>query len=129
MGYRHIARRGDHDVVVWLQVAFIALVAILVVTGVGVGIWSNTKTDTMTCSVTDKDRTAKPKGGSDMRVYTSDCGTLQIADSIIEGRWDSADFYAKIEKGKRYEFRTRGVRVPFFSMFPNIITAKEVPVS
>lgn len=92
----------------------------------GVGIASAAHTETQTCTVESKDRSATKDGGSDMRIYTRDCGVLQVADSLLDVRFDSADMYASLQEGKRYEFNTRGWRLPALSMFPNIIQAKEV---
>lgn len=78
------------------------------------------------CVVVEKDRT-RTENGSDMRIYTENCGTLQVADTIIgKVNFNSADLYARIEVGKTYDFQTRGVRVGFLSMFPLILEATEV---
>lgn len=82
--------------------------------------------ETHTCTVTSKDRTTRPKGGSDARVYTADCGVLQVADAPFVGHFNSADTYAAITPGHRYVFDTLGYRVPWLSDFPNIISATEV---
>ena len=103
------------------------LVAITIIAAIGLNVYSASHTEAMTCTVTGKDRTQKSgSSSSEMRVYTSECGTLKIAESLLDARWDSADLYGSLREGTRYEMTTRGVRVPFFSMFPNIITAKEV---
>lgn len=80
----------------------------------------------LTCQVEDKDRAARAKGGSDMRVYTADCGVLRVQDMFWAGRFDSADLYASIEPGHTYEFRVTGVRLEFFSKFPNIRSVERV---
>ena len=89
--------------------------------GIGFYVYSVSHTDTVTCTVTDKDRAKNSEGGSDMRVYTKDCGTLKVADSLFDGTFSSSDTYASIEPGKTYTFDTRGVRVPILSAFPNIV--------
>lgn len=82
---------------------------------------------TITCTVTDKDRTTKgSSGGSDARIYTEDCGTLSVADELFKGHFTSADTYADIEPGHRYRFTVLGWRIGFLSQFPNIIDAAEV---
>lgn len=86
------------------------------------------------CVVTDKDRTTKVtsdgNGGttsrSDARVYTENCGTFVVADSLLSWTWSSADTYASIKVGETYDFTTRGFRIPFFSAFPNIVEANPV---
>ena len=56
-------------------------------------------------------------------IYTkTDEGTevFQITDSILAGRFNSADVYADIEIGKTYDFGVRGDRNGFLSWYPNI---------
>lgn len=76
------------------------------------------------CTVTDKDRVSDGSGGSEMRVYT-DCGTFVIDDNFVAG-FNSADRYAQLTPGKRYEIESGGYRSGFWSMFPSILDAKEV---
>lgn len=105
----------------------VAVAILAAIAAIGLNVYSASHTESLTCTVTGKDRTQKSGGSkSEMRVYTSDCGTLKIADSLLDTRWDSADLYGSLKENSRYEMTTRGVRLPFFSMFPNIITAKEV---
>ena len=90
-------------------------------------IYVNTITGTSeSCVVTGKDRTQDSEGNSQARVYTENCGTLKVADSIVDGQWNSADVYGGIQEGNTYDFNTRGVRIPFLSAFPNIIKVTEV---
>lgn len=79
-----------------------------------------------TCTVEDKDRTSNSKGVSDMRIYTTDCGNLTVADAMFRSNYHSSDTFAAIKPGHRYEFTTIGFRIPFMSEFPNIVEAKEV---
>lgn len=102
------------------------LIILLFVGAVAASTMNALHMETQICTVTDKDRTAKQDGGSDMRVYTSDCGTFVIADSGFDLRFNSADVYAGLQTNKRYQFTTRGYRVPFLSMFPNIVKVQEV---
>lgn len=46
---------------------------------------------------------------------------LCIEDTLVHGRWNSSDLYARIEVGKTYKFTICGTRIPFFSMYPNIL--------
>lgn len=105
------------------MLACVLVVGLVVAAGAGV-VWAVTVENTETgCTVTGKDRAGNTSGQSDMRVYTEECGTFTVSDSILKGRWDSADTYAEIEQGERYTFRTAGIRVPVLSMFPNILEA------
>lgn len=76
------------------------------------------------CTVTHKDR-VRGEEGSDMRVYTKDCGTLRVRDSPLNGVWDAADVFGSIEEGQRYDFTTVWPRVPVLSMFPVIVDVSQ----
>lgn len=98
----------------------VAVVASFIVAGSIWGIsagYSNPRD--LKCYVEDKDR-AKSDGGSDMRVYTKDCGVLKVQDLLWGRQFNSADIFSSIEPGHTYLFHVSGVRVPFFSVFPNI---------
>lgn len=103
------------------------LIAIIVILGIGTSIAFYTSPGSASaCLVTEKDRTTSPEGGSDMRVYTENCGVLAVGDNLFTGTFNSADIYGSIEVGKTYDFKTVGWRFPLFSQFPIITTATEV---
>lgn len=106
---------GPAIVVILFFLAFIAVTGTLVAS-------STASPTTKTCTVTGKDRTMKPKGGSDARIYTAECGTYEVADSFLHSRYNSADVYGRIQPG-RYKITSIGWRIPLFSMFPNIMEA------
>ena len=108
-----------------IAVATVALAGATLIGYAGYGIASFNHVETRTCTVESKDRTSKPKGGSDMRVYTIECGILEVGDSLLDGSFDASDRWQAIEEGERYRFTTRGWRVPPLSAFPNIIKAEE----
>jgi hypothetical protein len=106
---------------------WIGLIIILVTLGMLVlSIVSALHTEEMTCTIQDKDRTTNREGKSDARLYTEDCGVLRVGDSLLSWTWSSADTYAGIDEGKTYHIKTRGLRIPFLSMFPNVVEATEV---
>lgn len=120
-------RRGEG----WSAVAlFGLLVILLLIGGLVFGVLNAFHVQTMTCTVEDKDRTTVSDGDggskSDARVYTEQCGVLHVEDSILSWTFSSSDTYAKMKVGKTYHVKTRGHRVPFFSLFPNVVEAKEV---
>ena len=51
---------------------------------------------------------------------------FQITDSLLAGRFNSADVYASIEVGKTYDFGVRGERNELLSWYPNIYELEEV---
>lgn len=108
------------------MVASIIVIVLLVVAGAGAAVYAERGNQTtQTCTVTDKDRTTiTPRDGtsrSDSRIYTEQCGTMQVADLLTQGQFDSADIYASIEVGHTYEITTVGWRIPFLSAFPTIL--------
>ena len=74
------------------------------------------------CTVTDKDRVTGTEGKSNMRVYTEQCGVLNVEDSLLDLQFNSADVFSSIKVGETYDFKTRGLRIPLMSMFPNIVS-------
>ena len=106
------------------------LIGLLFVAAVGFTVVNATHVETMTCTVEDKDRTSTTDADgntkSDARVYTEECGVLHVEDSLLSWTWSSADTYAKMKVGETYRVTTRGFRIPFFSMFPNVVEVEEV---
>lgn len=80
-----------------------------------------------TFTVTGKERVQK-NDDSKYLVFT-DQTTYEVTDSWIHGRWSSSDVYGKLVVGKTYTATLQGYRIPFFSMYPNIIEPKEVTSS
>lgn len=74
-----------------------------------------------TCTVEEKDRTRNGNSGSDMRIYTEECGTLAVGDILWRGQFDSADIYADLEPDNSYQIRTVGWRIPIMSEFPRVL--------
>lgn len=52
--------------------------------------------------------------------------TFTLDDSFWYGQWNTADIYAEIEEGHTYKVKVTGFRIPFFSMYQNIVDIKEV---
>ena len=80
-------------------------------------------------TVTDKD--IKRIGDSDRYlVFTkTDRGeseVMEVTDSLLAGRFNSADVYSCIEIGKKYRFSVRGSRSPLMSWYPNIYDYEEI---
>lgn len=111
---------------VWLNILFGAIAviafAIICISTYGALFATSTHND---CVVTDKDRTRSSEGGSEMRVYTENCGTLKVGDNWFVGQFNAADIYGGLKEGNTYDFETRGYRIPIISMFPNIIEVVE----
>ncbi len=59
-------------------------------------------------------------------VYT-DHGTFKCTDSLVYGKFNSSDVYGSLQQGHRYRMRVVGWRSGFFTMYPNIIEAHQLP--
>ena len=110
----------------WVCLIMIILIVGLCITSVIVG---NVDKRTITLTVTDK---AVKNSGEDGKylVYCKDSEdkvhVMEVTDTLLRVRFTSSDEYAGIEVGKTYEFTVVGKRIPILSMYPNILSHKEV---
>ena len=99
----------------------------------GVMLLQSTNEKVYTVTVTEKGRTSYNYLFWTVHkylIYTVDeNGTVQVfenTDAPLHGKFNSADYYAKIKVGETYIFKTVGHRLPFMSMFRNIIRIQEI---
>ncbi len=52
--------------------------------------------------------------------------TFKNTDTILHLKFNSSDVYRSIKKGKAYKAKIYGWRVPFLSMYRNILSVKEI---
>ena len=105
------------------------LVVAVLVAAVGFAVANATHMRHLTCTITDKDRawvSSGESGHSSQRVYTDQCGVLSVVDSLWSWHFNSADTYSALKKGHTYALTTRGYRIPFLSIFPNVVDYREV---
>jgi hypothetical protein len=81
-----------------------------------------TTQDTVTFTVTDKDRVTERNGESITSRYLifTETETFQNADSLIFFKFNSSDVYGQIKKGETYTAEVYGFRIPFLSAYRNI---------
>lgn len=90
-------------------------------------IWENSNEREITATVTDKH--PSPDSGEYLIFCKDSSGETLVfrnEDSLIKGKFNSSDFYGQIEIGKTYNFTIVGSRVPFLSMYPNIISFTKI---
>lgn len=83
---------------------------------------------TYTATVTDKN-IKNYSSSSKFLVFTKTNGETRVfsmEDTIMYGRWNTADDYAEIEVGETYTFKVIGWRIPFISEFENIVDFQKV---
>ena len=86
---------------------------------------------TVTFKVLGKDSVTVSRGSGDTlqvdneyRVYT-DHGTFKVTDTLIYGKFTSADRYGRLQEGHTYTCKVAGWRFGLFSWFPNLINCNE----
>lgn len=47
---------------------------------------------------------------------------LENTDSLYVFKWNSSDLYGRVKVGETYKFKVYGFRIPFLSMYRNIIS-------
>lgn len=83
---------------------------------------------TVTTTVQSKERVCGgSKGGCKYLVFTEH-GTFKITDSLFIGttRFNSSDVYGRIHTCDKYRIEYYGWRLPYFSTYPNIVTATDL---
>lgn len=111
---------------------FGCIVPILLIIAIIIGIFSfvsyNSEKE-YTVTVTDK-IVKNYDDDSKYLIFTEDgegnTQTYEIEDTWLRFRWDSSDMYGKLKVGEKYNIKTIGWRVQFFSWYENIISAEVV---
>lgn len=81
--------------------------------------------DTVTFTVTDKERVHHYKGSSYYLVFT-DGEVFKNDDQWYLGKFRSSDLQGQLKEGKTYRANVCGWRIPLLSEYRNIISAEEV---
>jgi len=103
--------------------AKIIIVVFLVFAFGGCGAAYVNSKDAVNVKVTDKTVKRYGKDGDKFLIFT-DKESFENVDSMLFGKFGSADVYGKIEKGKCYTFTVAGWRIPFFSSYRNVLAIK-----
>lgn len=56
-------------------------------------------------------------------VYT-ETEVFECTDDFFMGKWNSSDVYNQLDAGKSYKVKVIGFRVPFLSMYRNILSVE-----
>jgi len=98
------------------------LIAFAVLAGLIIGLpalYAYKTVENVACHVEEKERIADD-GDSKYLIFCTE-EVFQNSDSLFHMKFGSSDFYKDIKEGEDYEFKVYGWRVPFFSMYRNII--------
>lgn len=113
---------------------FVAImIAVILVLSIGYeAIFSFNDTE-YTITVTDKERIYKGSGDTSSSKYIvfGDDGNgnslvFENTDCFIRGKWNSSNIQGQLKEGNTYKVTVVGYRVPFFSMYQNIIKIEDI---
>jgi hypothetical protein len=86
-----------------------------------------------TVTVTDKERIVEGSGENTSSKYLVFCDdengeslVFENTDELLRGKFNSSNIQGKLKEGNTYEITVVGYRVPFLSMYQNIIEVKEI---
>ena len=107
-----------------LPVVVVALLALLLS---GPVIWYTHGTlETRTETIQHKERVCSGgRSGDCFWIVFTDLGEYQNSDSLLHLKFNSTTLQRELPLGEEITFITYGRRVPFFSMYPNIVKIQE----
>ena len=100
----------------------ISIILIVALIGMMV-ILSYSSVDHTTIKVKDKERINN--GEDSYYLIFTDDEVFKNKDSFLHMKFGSSDIYSKLEVGKTYRVKVNWFRVPFFSMYRNILEIKD----
>jgi hypothetical protein len=82
--------------------------------------------ETIEITVTDKEITTSSTGESVSSKYLifTEGEVFENEDALFLGKWNSSDVQGQLRIGETYTVKVIGWRLPFFSMYRNIIEIK-----
>ncbi len=83
--------------------------------------------DEYVVTVESKERIANGSGNNLSHRYLvfTDEGTFEVTDTLLFFDFSSSDRYSRLKDGRTYRIKASGWRVPFLSMYENIIELEE----
>ena len=97
------------------------LVAAIALPGIRYGWLEYVTKETITVTVTDKERVADQDQGTGKYLICTSETTYEMTDTWFYWRFDTSDEYGKLVKGDDYKITTVGIRLGFLSWYPNIV--------
>lgn len=101
---------------------YASLVALFLIVFGGLGYMLAYASSQNHVTITVKNKEATREG---YRVFTQN-EVFEVDDTLLFRRFDSSDDYNNLVEGTTYRVQVVGWRVPFFSMYRNIISYSEV---
>ena len=79
--------------------------------------------ETITITVTDKERVMQGSGENASSKYLvfTETEVFENTDCLVLWKFNSSDVYGQLEIGETYQVQVYGWRIPFLSMYRNIV--------
>ncbi|MFA5376067.1 MAG: hypothetical protein WC455_10010 [Dehalococcoidia bacterium] len=97
---------------------YLIILAVVAILAIAIGFPLMTS-ETVTITVTDKERVVD-SGDSKYLVFT-ETEVFENTDCLALGKFNSSDVYGQLEIGETYQVQVYGWRIPFLSMYRNIV--------
>lgn len=110
--------RGDACIIAMAVFLGILIVGLVGLIAFGATIPLTTQ-ETVTVKITEKERIHD--GDEDKYLIWTEGEVFENTDSLVLGKFNSSDIYGKIQENETYECKVYGWRIPFLSMYRNII--------
>lgn len=101
-------------------------IGIIIIAIYGIFQFSYGNEQTITCVVNDKWTKRVSSKSGDKYLVSCDDEVYEISDLTFKGKFNSANIYAGLKKGRKYKIKVTGYRFGFFSSYQNINEYKEV---
>ena len=108
---------------------FLILVFIIILANMFLGYCLSFNNHYEQITVTDKERVNTIKKSKYLIMGTNENNDVVVyenTDNLIRLKFDSSDLYAGIKVGETYNVRVIGIRIPFLSMYKNILSYEEI---
>lgn len=113
--------------------AIVAVVVVLAIACVGFSAYTKFNDTEYVATVTDKERIVEGVGQNSSSKYLVFCETkdgnvlvFENTDELLRGKFNSSTIQGTLKEGETYRFNVVGFRVPFLSMYQNIISVEPI---
>ena len=117
MGYRSRRKRNNIEG----KVAFGCVGLILLFIIAAIILPPLLTSEDITITVVDKERVVDSGGGDSKYLVFTETEVFENTDCLALGKFNSSDVYGQLEIGETYQVQVYGWRIPFLSMYRNIV--------
>lgn len=117
-------RRIQKAVKMLIRCGVVVAVVSMLLLALGFPYWT---ADTTTITITDKERIVERSGESVSSKYLvfTETETFENTDCFVRFKFNSSDIQGRLKAGKTYTVDVYGWRIPFLSLYRNIVRVHE----